>query len=253
MDGLSTAFTAALFSAPVALVIGIVFTFRVSARPFDRPMRGRMPWMSLGVVTLFWISVSIIPQQELRNSANVERLVADGKWREALNYFAKRQPTDFAPARILPPKPYERGLFEQLPMCFEAVQPIDPDWVRLHLVERLDQMVSHYGPRFERRRTLASYQPGEQIEHIADGVRWFGPEASGWIRLLDGLERIPNGQDWINRNAIVFDGLRECIREKTSHQKEATPDEIAKQAEWINLSHRIQPLISTNAELKAEL
>jgi hypothetical protein len=246
IGGLNSAFTVAFFTAPCALVLGIVFSRRASAEPLGASVSGTMPWMSLGVAAVFWIAISIIPQQELRNSVAVERLIADGKARAALDYFAKRRPTDFAPARLLPPKPYERAFFDEMAACFGVVQSNDPGWVRLHLLHRLDEMISHYGPRWSRRSTLASFPRQEQIEHVADGVRWLGPEAEGWIKLFDGLERIPEGHEWLKQNSVLLEGLHRRIETPPSTNNLQTAEEISKWSGWLSLSNRIQSLISTN-------
>ncbi len=240
---MSTVFTVAFWAVPVALVTALLW------RPFGRltPLPGLQPrpiaWGSLTTLALFWVVVAIMPQRELVNSVAVERLIASGQARAALDYLGKRDRTDFAPARILPPRPYERELFEQLPACFDVLQSADPIWVRRHLLRRLDEMMVHYGPRWNPRTRLESLPPEEQIQHIVDGVEWHGPDAEGLLKLVNGVERIPEGQAWLATNKTFLQALQQTVNDPDVRKSSKAKSETEQMADWLSLSNRLRDLL----------
>lgn len=246
-SAMSTVFGVAFWTVPIALVIALLWRTRrvLTALPTSQP--GRMPWWTLAGLAMFWVSVSIVPQRELANSVAVENLVTGGKSRAALDYLAARQPADFAPARTLPPKPYERDFFEELPACFGVVRSDDPAWVRAHLMRRLDQMLLHFGPRWSRNKSLASIPPEEQIEHIADGLGWFGPDAGAMLKLLDGLGRIPEGNIWLKANPVFLTGVRAATQNEQSAYRRNNKTEAENASDWLLLSNSVHQLNFTNA------
>ena len=216
---------------------------------FPEQKSGPMPWWTLVVLTGCWVGIAIVPQCELAKSVAVEQLISEGRSRAVLDYFANHQPADFAPARTLPPKPYEREFFEELPACFGVIQPTDPEWVRVHLMHRLDQMLLHSEPHSGRKQGQASYSRAEQIKHIAQGLGWHGPDARGLLKLLDGLARIPEGNGWLQTNAIFLEGVREAAREMPSPYRREAKSEEQQLTDWLTLSNRLQFLAPTNLTL----
>lgn len=246
-SAMSAVFTVAFWTVPISLLIALSWRTQrlLTALPALKP--SPMPWRTLTGLAVFWVSVSIMPQRELANSVAVERLVAAGNARAALDYLASRQPADFAPARTLPPKPYEREFFEELPACFGAVKSADPPWVRAHLLRRLDQMLSHYGPRWSHRKSLESFPNEEQIQLIAAGLGWFGPDAGAILQLLDGLARIPEGTDWLKANPAFLDGVRAATKENKPPGSRSKKTDAENASDWLLLSNRVHQLDGTNA------
>jgi len=242
-SAMSAVFTVAFWAVPVALVTALLW------RPFGRltPLPGLqsrpIAWGSLTMLVLFWVVVAIVPQRELVNSVAVERMVASGQARAALDYLGRHERTDFAPARTLPPKAHESELFEQLPACFDEVQSADPTWVRRHLVGRLDEMMVHYGPRWKRKTRLASLPPEEQIQHIVDGVKWLGPDAEGLLKLVNGLERIPEGQAWLATNKTFLQALQQTVNDPDGQKSSNAKPEPEQLSNWLSLSNRLRDLL----------
>lgn len=245
-SAMGTVFGVAFWTVPVSLVVALLWreSRMLTALPKSQP--GPMPWRTLAVIAALWVVVAIVPQRELASSVAVERFVTEGKARAALDYFASHQPADFAPARTLPPKPYESAFFEELPACFDVVQANDPAWVRAHLMQRLDQMLLHYAPRWSRHTTLASFPMAEQIKHVADGLQWHGPDARGLLQLLDGLSRIPEGNPWLKANSIFLEGVRESVKAEPARSHRKAQTEAEQKSDWLRLSNRLYTLSTTN-------
>ena len=95
LSAMGTAFSVAFLIVPISFVIGLLWRTRriLTALPKVKP--GRMPWWTLAGLTVFWMTVSIVPQRELENSVSAERLIANGESRAALDYLSARQPGIF--------------------------------------------------------------------------------------------------------------------------------------------------------------
>ncbi len=245
-SAMSAVFAVAFWTVPISLVVALLWRTRRMLTALPESHAGPMPWRTLVVLAVFWTAVAIVPQRELANSVVVERLVAGGKARAALDYLASHRSSDFAPARTLPPKPYEREFFEELPTCFGSVQASDPAWVRSHLMRRLNQMLLHYGPRWSRGMTLLPFSREEQVEHVADGLQWFGPDAGAMLQLLDGLARIPEGNEWLKTNSVFMEGVREFIKEERLPHRRKAQTEAEQRSDWLALSNRLYYLYTTN-------
>jgi hypothetical protein len=226
----------AFWTLPVSLIVALVWRSRRTLDAFPPSQSGPMPWWTLAALAVFWMAVAIVPQRELANSVAVERLLAEGKSRAALDYLVGHQPHDFAPARTLPPKPYEREIFDALPACFGAVLPSDPAWVRSHLMRRLDQMLVHYGPR---RDAQASFPREEQIERVANSFQWHGPDAGGMLQLLDGLGRIPEGKAWLLANTVFLEAALAANKETPQSNRESKKTEAEQEADRLLLLKRL--------------
>jgi hypothetical protein len=241
-SAMSTVFGVAFWTCPVALIVALLWRARQPLSRFAEPQPAPLPRGSLALLAVFWAAVAILPQRELAHSSEVEHLIAEGKPRAALDYLAAHQPSDFAPARALPPKPYEYEFFEELPACIGAVQPADPPWVRAHLLRRLDLMVSHYGPRWMRRNPQALYPREQQIKHVEDGIQWLGPDAAGLIQLFDGLDKIPEGRAWLRTNEVFLEGVRSAAREMPQSYRRGAKSEADQKSGWLTLSNRLAQL-----------
>lgn len=235
------AFTAALLTLPLALIGACFERNRTVSRPWPATHPGRLPWPMLALVGSFWIIVAIGPQRELANNVAAERLAAEGRMREALDYLSARKPGDFAPARPLPPKPFEREVFEQLPALFAVLQPSDPAWVREHLIRRLNDMCIHLRPRQPRGAgSLREFT----AESVIAGLRWHGPEGAGWSALLAGLERIEEGRSWIGTNRSLLHGLLAAAadpRVPVSHKAQSQSEDFLN-SDWMELRKRLDKL-----------
>ena len=131
-------FVGALWGTPVLLILALVVGRSQAAEDLPKASRSSFDSRWLLLFAAIWVAVAVIPQIELSRNFRVERLIAEGKYEAVLDYFSSRQPKDFAPARVLAPNAFERGIFKELPSCLGLVQTNTPAWVRTHLLRRLD-------------------------------------------------------------------------------------------------------------------
>ncbi len=250
---MSNAFGLAFCLAPVALIVSLAWRPRELLQPLPRPVADRMCWGGLAVTASVWVALAVMPQRELANTVAVERLMAAGRAREALDFLAARQPGDFAPARPLPPRPFERTVFSELPACFGAVQASDPTWVRALLLSKLDAMMSHMGRRWSRSAANAAQHRGEQVEDIVSSLSIHGPDAGGLLQLLDGLLRFPEGRAWVAANSVFMEAVWKASADPEALQSNDSKTKAEQQADGIALAnflkrhfHTDGTLISTN-------
>ena len=242
LSAMGTAFSVALCTVPISLIIASGWRPRRPLGALPQPQLGPMPWRTLAAWAAFWVAVAIVPQRELANTVTVERLLAEGRGRAALDFLASHQPLDFAPARMLPPRPYERNIFLELPPLFGAVLPSDPDWVRAHLMQRLELMQIHYGPDEWHRLSYEAASQEQKTQFMADRIRWMGPEAGGFLQLLDGLERIPEGRLWLEKNLLFLGAVRAANMEASSHLPRNSKTEAEQEADRLLLLQRLDEM-----------
>jgi hypothetical protein len=199
------------WSVPVVFILALLIGRSSQGNDLPAPVRSQPGHGWLVILALVWAAVAVLPQIQVSRNVHLEKLILAQKHREALDYLATHRSTDFAPARVLAPNAFEHGIFSDLPACFGVVETNDPVWVRTHLLRRLDQMLSHYIPHWDR-KAMNSYTYDEQVQHIASGTGWHDPGAAEIGRLLDGLERIPEGREWLTANPAFMAGIREAIR-----------------------------------------
>ena len=238
-QAMSTAFSAALFGAPVLLVLCFLWKPKYPLTPLPRIEAAQFHWKPLVAAALFWIGVAVIPQRELINNVAVEKLVSAGEMRKALDYLSARTPDDFSPGRPLPPKAFEGWIFQELPACFEVLRADDPSWVRVHLMRRLSEMITHYVPRWRSKRGNPPRTRQEQVQEVTDGLGSYGPGSGGVVMLLNGLVRIPEGKEWLQTNTVFLAGLTQMAAAPV----ESRVDSIA---EWLVVSNRLISLSLTN-------
>ena len=250
---MSNAFGLAFCLAPVALIVSLAWRPRESLQALPAPVADRMRWGGLAVAAAVWVALAVIPQRELANTVGVERLMAAGRAREALDFLAARQPGDFAPARPLPPKPFERTVFTELPACFGAVQTSDPAWLRALLMSKLNVMMSHMWPRGHRIATDAAQPRGEQVDDIVSALRWHGPYTRELIQLLDGLLRLPEGRAWLAANPVFVEAAWKASADPDVVRGDDSKPESEQQADRIALADFLKSrfrsdgtLLSTN-------
>jgi hypothetical protein len=215
LAALKTTMGAAFYGTPVALVLAFVVRPK-GLRSFPVQQPASVPVVLLVALAVVWGAVAVVPQMEVVRTAKARRLVDAGKFREAMDYLASHQPRDFAPAVPLPPKTFERETFDQLPGLIGVLQPTDPVWVQQAMLKKLDEMVSHSGPKFgapKDRRDQAKF-----IQWIENGNWSYSAKPEGFVAMLDGLARLPEGKEWLNRNELYLHGLKAAATaERHSH------------------------------------
>lgn len=235
---MNTAFVGAMWTAVITLVLGLVWRPRGLLIPLREPATSSFQWGSLATAAVVWIAVAIVPQRELANTVAAEKLLVTGQTRLALDYLSARELDQFSPGRPLPPKAFERSIFAQLPACFEVLRPDDALWVRAHLMRRLSEMTTHYGPRWRSRRGDPLRTRPEQIQDVIDGLRWHGPHPNDLVKLLDGLSRIPESKEWMRTNTVFLEGLSKATVEPAENDHD-------QMADWLAVSNRLSKLSVT--------
>jgi hypothetical protein len=246
INTLGTAFVTAFWTAPITFVLALVMGRYQSCQPLPTPKSAPMRWLPLGIAAAFWMGIAILPLIELRRNLTIENLLAEGKARAALDYLSSLQPDQFAPARTLPPKPYESSVFKELPECFNVVRSSDPVWVRGFLVQRLDEMMVHYGPRWSK-----SESEDDQIKHIRFGVERSRTDAASLVALLDGLARIPEGQAWLATNQPFLQALQQMANEPPIVGRHDAKPAQEQKADWRTLANRARDLLPENFRTSA--
>lgn len=242
LDAVGAAMTVSLLALPVALMTGLVAMVRLDRvlRPFPVAAGSGIPWRLLAVAGLLWVAVAIPAQREVRRSVAVEELVESGRPREALDFLGSRQPGDFSPVRPLPPKAFEWSVFEQLPALFGAARADDPDWVRAHLMARLDEMCRHFTPP----RGSAAADPSDESSErlrLRLGGGWGVPDPEAWIRILDGLARLPEGPEWVRNNDRLLAALA-GVAASPGEFVSPGPDEPGEIERWSGVAERLAGL-----------
>jgi hypothetical protein len=254
LGALGRVFVTALWGTPVLLILalGITGKAKSSNLPATVKSEGGFGWVML--FGLIWLGIAIYPQQQLTRNVKLERLFAQEQFREALDYLSAHQPGQFAPARVLAPNAFEREIFTELPACFGELRADDAAWVKAHLIRRLNQMMTHYAPRWERKATLSSKPHAEQVKQISQGLSWHGPDAFGLGQLLDGLQRIPEGQAWLQSNVAFVEATRNLVgSEDRQLRRRSGQSESEAVADLISLSNRINAILLTNPAASANL
>lgn len=253
MTSLAAVFLVALWGAPVVLIAALILGRSSSGQDLPVADKSQPCFGWLIIVAIVWLAVAVKPQIELNQNVQVEKLMAAQKYREALDYMGARQPTEFAPARVLAPNAYEWEIFTDLPACFGVVQTNDPAWVRAHLMRRFHQMLTHYTLRWERNKLFSDFSYDEQVKHVAQGLNWHGPDAAGINLLLEGLERIPEGRDWLAKNSSFVEGVGVAAAGNSFRQRSRDKTEAQQISDLSSLSNRLHSMGMTNfSELKVK-
>jgi hypothetical protein len=251
MRAMNTAFSWAFFLAPAALVVSLAWRLKELLQPLPRAIAGRVSWISLLVIAAVWIGLAVAPQRELANNVAVERLLESSQTRAALDYLAARQPGDFAPARPLPPKPFEREVFTQLPACFGAVQTNDPPWVRALLIARLDAMMMHMGPRWSHGPIDPDTPRDKRVSDMKEALQWHVPNAHELTELVEGLMRIPEGHDWLRTNSMFTEAVWQAAGDANEPRLGSNRSAQATTNNWPGLLNFLHLHFTTNGVLRS--
>jgi hypothetical protein len=249
LRAMGTAFNAALWLAPLSSLVALKWQPKQLLQPLTIPVAGPVPWSGLAVATCFWIAIAVVPQRELANTVAVERLLTGSQARAAIDFMAAQQPGDFAPARALPPKPFERSIFTELPACFGAVKPSDPAWIRSVLMSKLDIMLSHLKPRWRREGTAATQPRADQIEYILHSLMRNGPDGDALLKLLEGLQRLPEGRAWLETNSVFTEALWKSADEAQWRFGGGPQTRSNQETSWQALSNHLSSHFLTNGML----
>jgi hypothetical protein len=161
----------------VLLLIAVV-RFRGTARRLPAAAPGRIPVVSLLVLTLVWVILAVPAQLEQYRFFVHSHLVSRERYEQALAYVGQYQKSDFPSGRRLEPNPYEYRVWRDLPPTVALLTTNTPAWVR-------DVYLSHAAITFTHHRG--------QYQSLADVARMFS-----------ALEQLPEGRDWLLTNQVVL-------------------------------------------------
>ena len=89
-----------------------------------------------------------------------------------------------------------------------------------------------------------------QVDEALFYLRRFGLDARGLTRILDGLQRIPEGSAWIQANTIFTEAIWKAVNNPVMRRDRDSKSEVEQQADWMALSNRLRSLSLTNLTLE---
>lgn len=211
LNALSTAFTGAFFLFLPAVSGAIACRARTRTRPITpgpEPAPGPLPWPALALAAIAWIAIALPAQRQVARNAELDRLVADARFRDALDHLARHGAKAYAPARVLPPRAFENAAFKELGALFSVLRSTDPAWIHEHLRTRLAQVASH----FDYEPALGSPHPAVSEQHLGWRASMSLRQGSigDWSGVFDGLERSEAGRAWLTNNRAFFELILEA-------------------------------------------
>jgi hypothetical protein len=241
MSVLGTALSVSFWGFPILLLVSVLLNcnFDVQQKLSDLPTRNtdRMHWRWLAVCALAWIAVAILPQQQVQLNAEVDRLTAAENYTGAIEFLSLHTPDEFAPSRQLPPKPFEREVFKQLPQFMDQLRPDHPAWVRAHFMRRLDEFCTH----FQSRGHVAE---SDRIRWIANRLRRVGRMGHQDCKpLVHGLAKLSEGREWVRTNNTLIPGLEFYVagfHGRTNGSTRPKPEVLADWREMTQVINRIK-------------
>ncbi|MBX3746814.1 MAG: radical SAM protein [Verrucomicrobiae bacterium] len=146
LEAVSVATLVAMITAGISLVTAFVLPRPTRTERLPAPMADRLPGTFLAGATAFWLAAAVLVQPSARRSAQVEERVRTERYADALAFLRNHRPGDFAPARPLPPKPYEHATFQHQAGLLAEAREDEPRWIQEHLIRRLDDLVDSTRP-----------------------------------------------------------------------------------------------------------
>ncbi|MGB0578711.1 MAG: hypothetical protein ACPGVU_03320 [Limisphaerales bacterium] len=231
--GLSFAFENAALTFPIAAVLGFTWGWRGPAQSLPESEPGKVPFVSLSILAAIWVPIAIHPQTEVRNVVEYERRLKAGNHRAALDWLNHFPDSQLAPSRDLPPKAFERSVFEELPPVIGELRESAAAWMKTYFLEKLDQMVSHYRSRWRGEDQWLKKDATDRREDLNLNWKFLGPDPIGVHQMLTGLNRFPEGRRWIADNPLLIDVWRSTAL--TGETFERWPDRPGQRAAWTNV------------------
>lgn len=174
--------SAAIIGGPISLVAGFGFALVRDHR--DRSELSEPPgrantWSPQiwPIVLLVLGAVIAVPfQGELARNHEMERLIAEKRYGDAVEFLSNHRPEDFSPAKRLPPALYEYSIHRELPEVLDVLESTTPAWIL--------EMYRGY---------LATYLSFRF--HMA-------PSDLALDKILNFIERIPPPPGWMEKQAL---------------------------------------------------
>jgi hypothetical protein len=182
----------------------------IQALPISRRVEP-LPWRFLLGTALFWLAVAVYPQMEQSRNAHLEKLIEEQHWREALDFMADQGKESFAPSRPLPPPNYGSQANKQTPPLLDAATAKDPAWLRLHLAQRGGSWALNLTPGFRVFNKTNDFK--ENMEILVYRFSRYNDSAKAFSQWLNGMQRLPEGRDWLSSHPIVLRALANAVQE----------------------------------------
>jgi hypothetical protein len=200
-EAMGFAFTVSFYGSPVVLLLGIFWRVKETLKP-QRVAAG-YPVIFLMVMTVFWVGVAIPNQRQVWHNAHVDALIKEERIPELLAYYSAHERKNFAPARILPPKMYERESFTAMPKLLAAMDGKEALWVRELIFEKIGELEISAIPRWVRNLEVTSEK--EKLEQMSGGymVRYH-LDWKLWISAIRRLQTIKEGKAWLDTKPLLL-------------------------------------------------
>jgi hypothetical protein len=188
-----------------SVLAGVAACILLAANP-NRPttplapaVSAAFPVLPMLVLLLGWVAVAAAPQLEVRRSEQLEALLAEERYREALEFVSTFEPGDFAPTRRIAPDPQRVGSGSQihLPRLFVVMDGSEPAWVRALY---LDYLAIVLGPGY--------YQP--PLEYLSI--------------YAEKLARLPEGADFARAHRADLEQVATPYLERETAQGEGSKE-----------------------------
>jgi hypothetical protein len=169
---------------------------------------GRFPAVPVAALLLLWIGLAAIPQLEVRRNAHVDALVADARYREALELLSSFEPRDLAPTRSIAPDPRRTGSgsSRHLPGLFAAMDGGEADWVRALY---LDYLAVQIGSEYYRPSVEALTDYARALARLPEGAEFVRAHRADLERVATvHVERPPNGEDELAALPSMLEAVR---------------------------------------------
>jgi len=200
------------WAAIVFLITGIglfVARGRGLARPLPEATQSRVPWVAPVLAVALWSVAAIGPQKQLRNNFDYDRLVAAGRYDEAMTFLITRKPEEFSHYKRFAPDPYASEVWEHLAGCLDRIDSDSPAWVRSRYLYHVEGALSHWV-----------------------GHGWNDHRLPVYISILEFLDRVPEGR-------AVKVRLRERLEHLDSMEDHDVSDEKDAQTQYLQFRELI--------------
>jgi hypothetical protein len=148
--------TLAVLAAPILFIWLMLVTVMVDWRPvkpLDRSVECRiqsMVWASSLGAVIFGLLLCLLEQPAVRAGTTVNKLIADGKYHEAIEFLAAHDRREFSPQWELPIRSYRRGMIddprELVKLFLASLETANaPHWVKEELRRKVQRGVPYYG------------------------------------------------------------------------------------------------------------
>lgn len=236
----SWAFKISLIGGPAAFVIGWFVPAKGDVKPLPVTEPARMPYLPLATCAAIWLVIAAFGQRKLENNVMAEHLFELKDYGAMMAFVSAKKPQDFAPSRVLPPKAYEYGSFEEVPKVIGAMTGRESPWVRQLMVKRLDQLADSLRLI---KRDRSDERGGSDPAKAKLYFRRRGGDLSDWPPAIRALERFPEGQEWVGKKPILLWALAneaaDVLTEEPKTEEDKPGHETAKELAALLKQHGI--------------